>query len=295
MLSFRTAYALLDHDLAIELRRFVDRRSKFFLRARLRDSDRRSEVRRLHKHWILQLAVYILLRLLRVRVPVAAQKGNVLHDGEPSGAKQRLHNVLVHTRGRAQHACTHVRNVGQFEQPLNGSVLPEGSMQHGKNYVHINGTIGGAPRERAGIRLKRSERPGGTMRRFRRNDHSFSSRKHRRARRSIGIARAQMLLFVMLTREQPFGIARGQPSPVLGNADRNNFIFALVDSMDHRSGREQRHLVLSASPAKQNPNSQFLHDVFSVEACPSPRQTSNDDFLDFGKTMVNDLRDRCGD
>jgi len=95
----RAAHSLLDHDLAIELGGFINGRTEFLLRARLRDSYRRAQVGRLHEHGILQLAVNTLLGLLRVDVPVAAQNGDVLHDRQAGGAEQRLHDVLVHARG----------------------------------------------------------------------------------------------------------------------------------------------------------------------------------------------------
>jgi hypothetical protein len=70
-----------------------------------------------------------------------------------------------------------------------------------------------------------------------------------------------VLFFVVLAGQQTLGIAGGQPATVFGDADRHDFILALVDGVDHGSGREQRDFMLSAAPAEQNSYPQFLHNV----------------------------------
>ena len=123
---------------------------------RLADSDRRSQIRRLHKNRIPELALYQFLNFLRLFLPGAAENRYVFHDGNSRRNKQRLHNVFVHARGRAQHARADISNVRQFEQPLNGSILAERAMQNRKDDIDVDGTVAGAPRE-PGIGLKRNE------------------------------------------------------------------------------------------------------------------------------------------
>ena len=101
----------------------------------------------------------------------------MLHDRQPRGDEQRLHHIFVHARCRSEHARAYVRHVCQLEQTLNRSILAKGSMQHRKNYVHVDGAIAGPPRERS-IHLKRDEATL-TMHGLRRDDYRFSPRQYR--------------------------------------------------------------------------------------------------------------------
>jgi hypothetical protein len=122
---------------------------------------------------------------------LAAQHGHVLHDRQSRGAKQRLHDVFIHARGRAEHARAHVGDVGQFEQALNGAVFAEGSVQHGEDDIDVNGAVGGAQ-----IRIADLHRSGTAPVRLRvapvpEEPPPTRPCQHRRSRSSLRIARPQ--------------------------------------------------------------------------------------------------------
>src|SRR5713226_8425454 len=95
----------------------------------------------------------------------------MLHDRQPGGPEERLHDVFVHASGRAENSGADVGNVSQFEQPLNGAIFAESSVQHGENDVDVNGAVGGAAG--GSIGLKRNHRSAGPMR-FWRYDNGFA-------------------------------------------------------------------------------------------------------------------------
>ena len=74
-------------------------------------------------------------RFARRPLPLRAQQRDVLHDGQPCLREEPLHHVLVHARGRAQHARADVGDARQLEQSLNGAVLAEGAVQHRKDHI----------------------------------------------------------------------------------------------------------------------------------------------------------------
>src|SRR5689334_9026391 len=145
-------------------------------------------------------------------------------------------------------------------------------MQHRKDYVHVDGAIARATRGR--VALKWRERWVGTMHRLGWNYHSFASRQHGCTGRGIGIARAQMLLFVLLARKETLGVTGSDPSPLLGDADRYDFKFVLVDRIDDRGCGEQGHLMLTTTSTKENTHTQFVHETLSVGRGQARRQTA---------------------
>jgi tRNA-dihydrouridine synthase len=152
----------------------------------------------------------------------------MFHDRQSGGKKQGLHNVLVHARSRAQHARTHIRDVSQFEQTLNGSVFAEGAVQHGKDHIDVDGAVAGAARER-GVGLKRDE-PALPLHGLRRHHHGFSPGQHRRGRGGFRIARAQVArLEHQLALQQVLGVIRSQPATVFRDADGHDLVPVFVD------------------------------------------------------------------
>src|SRR5438045_2646097 len=89
----------------------------------------RAEIGRLHKHRIFQLLLHLARSFLWILLPLAAQKCYMLDDGQARSSKKALHDVLVHSSRRAEHAGPDVGNVRQFEQALNGAIFAEGAMQ----------------------------------------------------------------------------------------------------------------------------------------------------------------------
>ncbi len=119
----------------------------------------------------------------------------------------------IHAGGRSEHARADVGDVGQFEQTLNRAVFAERPVQHGEDDIHVDGSIGGAPQIRIGLKGRESSFAPG---RFRRNDHRLAASQHSRSRGSLGIARPKLcglcgadtlvrLLFI-ITLQQTFGV-----------------------------------------------------------------------------------------
>src|SRR5271169_4403455 len=91
----------------------------------------------------------------------------------------------------------------------------------------------------------------------RRYYHPLAPGQYRRSRGGLRIARAQasrprLLLLVAL--QQSLGMGGRNPASLFGDAYWNHFVFLLVDRVQHRGGRQQRHLVLATAPAKQDTN-----------------------------------------
>ena len=50
--------------------------------------------------------------------------------------------------------------------------------------------------------------------------------------------------------QETLGIGGGQPTTLLADADRDDFVLALIDGVKDRCSGEQRYLVLSTAAAK---------------------------------------------
>src|SRR5689334_7986677 len=109
--------------------------------------------------------------------------------------------------------------------------------------------------------FKRRECAALLMNRLRRNDNSFAFGEHSGTGSSFRIARAQMAFFHRLTGKQTFRVIRGQPFPVLRDADRDDIELIFINSLNNGSGREQRDLMFAASSAKEHAHTEFLHDL----------------------------------
>src|SRR5579885_1105177 len=115
----------------------------------------------------------------------------MLHNGQASGAEQRLHDVLVHACGRAEDTRADVGQVGKLQQALYGSVLAKGAVEHGKDDIDIDRSIcGAASQALRSISLKRSKRG---MRLWR-DDNSLAVREDGCSGSTLGIASSKMPL-----------------------------------------------------------------------------------------------------
>jgi hypothetical protein len=61
--------------------------------------------------------------------------------------------------------------------------------------------------------------------------------------------------------EQSLCVSRGDPSALLRDANRHDFIFIFVDGVENGCSGEQRDFMLSAAAAKENADSNFFHDL----------------------------------
>src|SRR5580692_9660118 len=97
--------------------------------------------------------------------------------------------------------------------------------------------------------------------RLRRHHNRFAFGQNRSSGSRLGIAGTKMLVILNFSLQQPLRISRGDPSALLGDADGHNFVFIFVDGVENRRGREQGDLMLTAAPAKQDADSNFLHGL----------------------------------
>ena len=214
---------------------------------RFADAHRRSQVRRLHKDRIAERPLDLCDGLARVLFPIGAEQRDVFDDGQAGFDEEAFHHVLVHARGRAQHAGADVGDAGQLEEPLDGAVLAEGAVQHGKDDIEdclgLHGPCGpGSGASSVGMPSWRSFAPG----------------------RGFGVAGAQPPRSrAHVAVEQLVGVCRGQPAALPGDADGGYVELVAVDGPQNRCGRQQRDLMLAAAPAKKNAYAKFFcHFLF---------------------------------
>ena len=62
----------------------------------------------------------------------------MLHDRQTGGSEEPLHDVFVHAGSRAQDTGSDIRNVRKLKQTLNRPIFAKGSVQDGKDDVHID-------------------------------------------------------------------------------------------------------------------------------------------------------------
>jgi hypothetical protein len=58
--------------------------------------------------------------------------------------------------------------------------------------------------------------------------------------------------------EQTVRIPRAQPAALLGNTDRHHVEFLAINCLQDGSCREQRNVMLTAAPTKQNTDTKFF-------------------------------------
>ncbi len=188
-------------------------------------------------------------------------------NGQSGLRKQPLHHVLVHARGRAQHARAHIRNAGQLKQPLNRPVLAKGPMQHRKHNVKRGLTVRARLPVEAGLGSPAGERrgPRPCASRLRRQERWNPLVQQLGAGRRFRVARAQSpcdrAAFAV---EQAVRIARAKPAAFFGDADGHHIELLAIDRLQNRSRREQRDLMLAAAPAKQDTDTKFFRHCAAI-------------------------------
>src|SRR5207249_3189862 len=94
------------------------------------------------------------------------------------------------------------------------------------------------------------------------HNDSFPTGEHGCTGSGFGIAGAQVLRVLgSFTVEQGLGIAGGEPAAFLADPDGDNVVLAFIDGVDHGCGGKQRYFMLSATPAEQDSDPQFRHDI----------------------------------
>ncbi len=86
----------------------------------------------------------------------------VVHLGQAGLSEDRLHELLVHAHGAAEHAGAGVRQAGHLEQTLDGAVLAERAVQHREDEVERDEPPIGAQLQAGPARV--DEQPGGLAR-----------------------------------------------------------------------------------------------------------------------------------
>src|SRR6185312_5263666 len=61
--------------------------------------------------------------------------------------------------------------------------------------------------------------------------------------------------------EQRLRVYPGQPVALVGDANRHDLVFVLIERLQHRGRRGYRDLMLARAPAKDDPNPQLLAHV----------------------------------
>ena len=143
---------LLDQDLVVVPACKRDGGLELILVVRLRDSNRRSEAGGLHEDGVRE-------RVLR---RVAVSKRHVLRNRDPSVAKHRLEEILVHAQRRGSNAGADVGHACELEQPLHRAVLAERAVEDRQHDVDLAEHHGwrGVGDDRAGSPLVRGQTRG---------------------------------------------------------------------------------------------------------------------------------------
>ena len=183
---------------------------------------------------------------------VGAEQRDVLDDGQTGLDEEAPHHIFVHAGRRAQHAGADVGDAGQLEESLDGAVLAEGAVQHGKD--HIEGLAA-----RALALVESCGRTG-----LGREQRGNAFVEELCSGRGFGVAGAQPPRHCAdVAVEQVVGVCRGQPAALFGDADRSDVESVAVNGPQNRRSREQRNLVLAAAPAKKYANTKLFCHFFS--------------------------------
>ena len=130
---------MLDDELAIEAGGEVNGGGKLASMVDLGDADRGAEVRGLDEDRVGERLLDEAGAAFGVGAPCAAQEDEMRRLLQTGGGEETLHGVLVHGGGGAEHAGADVGDVGEFEEALNGAILAEGAVEHGKDDVQRGG------------------------------------------------------------------------------------------------------------------------------------------------------------
>ncbi|CAH0319961.1 hypothetical protein SRABI128_04836 [Microbacterium sp. Bi128] len=179
--------------------------------------------------------VHALADGLGIVAPLPVSHGDVGTHVEPGRFKDHLHEVLVHADGGRKHARAHVAGVGQFQEALDGAVFAEGPVQQREDDVD------GAELLRDGVRgcddqlvLAADLGQGDGLRR---GGHLGQRRGGERP--LVG------------------SVGRQNPLAGLGDPDRDDVVFVLVDGSQDAGGCHAADGVLAGAAAEQHRHAGF--------------------------------------
>ena len=231
-LGSRASDALLDHEFAVEAGGEVHRGRKLFAVMHLADSDRRAEVRGLHKQGILQRGFDLLGGFLRIGAPLTAQHREIRRLRQAGGGEELLHRVLVHAGGGTEDTGADVGDVGQLKEALDRAVLAEGAVQDGEDDVDVERRRDGAAAADSSSGCSDSAGTGGTM-----------MASPRRMTAAVGVASGSParrgFSGAGLPVEQRVCVLRGDPAAFASDADGRDVVFAAVDGLEDGGGGEE--------------------------------------------------------
>ncbi len=198
------AHIFLDQDLAVVAERLGYGSRELVRRSGLADADRRAEPRGLDEHRAAELGGDPL-------------KGRPISEGEAEGAGDRqagvaheaLGDVLVHRRGRAEHARADIRDAGDLGQALDRPILAEGPMQDREHHIDRTGEVG-----RRAVGLGQDREPPRAA-----GDESDAGPAVRNGGRELAALDGAE-----------------EPGPRPGNADRHGFVARRIERAEHIAG-----------------------------------------------------------
>ena len=228
---------MFDDELAVVSGGFVEGGPELLAVVGLGDADRGAEIGGLDEDGILESFFDLGDGFLRRFLPVGAEEGDVLDDGQAGLGEEALHHVLVHAGGGAEDAGADVGDAGQLKQALDGAVFAEGAVKDGEDDVERSALRAGHGRHQGGNALVEKLRSG----------------------RSFRIAGAETAgNGARVAQEELVRIGRGQPAAFPGDADGDDVEFGAVDSVEDGGGGEQRDFVLAAAAAEENADAEFV-------------------------------------
>ena len=226
---------MLDENAAVKRSRRVDRVGQTLTVARLGNADGRTEVGRLDKGGIADLALHAVEHGLAVLLPIAALKPGHIKHGQAAALVDQLHGDLVHTSGGAEHARRSIRHTIELQQTLNGAVLAIHAVEAHQRALHIPKHRIAA--EEAGLFLDQ-QRAAALL------GHQLAFRDAALVKMGIKIHAAQR-------------VAR-PPAARHINVDGDDGIFGGIRIIHRLNGGNDRNIVLTGTAAVQNNQSHVL-------------------------------------
>ena len=250
---FGPADALLDDELAVVSGGFVEGGREFLAVVGLGDADRGAEIGGLDEDGILEGFFDLGDGFLRRFLPVGAEDGDVLDDGQAGLGEEALHHVLVHAGGGAEDAGADVGDAGQLKQALDGAVFAESAVKDREDDVERCSLRAGHGRHQGRNALVEKLRSG---RSFRIAGAEAAGHSGVPSDRPVAGVRGRWIALEQLVR-----IGRGQPAAFPGDADGDDVEFGAVDCVEDGGGGEQRDFVLAAAATEENADAELVgHD-----------------------------------
>ncbi len=185
----------------------------------------------------------------------------MLDDRQAVGLEHGLHRGFVHSDRGGEDTGTHVRNVGELEEALDGAVFAVGTVEHDHDDVEPLAEL-----ER--------EAPGGLGARealHRSAFDGFGAIGEGLLHGAVGVVRRQR--DPGLGGQRPQGLAADDPASVAGDADGDDGVTALLEGGDDRGRGGERHLVLPGAPAKDHAHAQARHTSHSSSRARAARRS----------------------